>query len=119
MKNVAQPLIKDRTVSSLCPTCLKVINARIFQDGEAVMIDKRCEEHGDFRDAYWSDVTLYKRFMSYWIDGSCIDGSSQSPSRLPIRLRHMREPQNWNPSGEHRCYQQVQPVLPGLFCQCG
>jgi len=52
MKNVLQPLIKDRTVSSLCPACLKVINARIFQYGEAVMIDKRCEEHGDFRDTY-------------------------------------------------------------------
>ena len=76
MKNVLQPLIKDRTVSSLCPTCLKVINARIFQDGEAVMIDKRCEDHGYFRDTYWSDVTLYERFMSYWIDGPGIDGPS-------------------------------------------
>ena len=84
MKNVLQPLIKDRTVSSLCPACLKVINARIFQYGEAVMIDKRCEEHGDFRDTYWSDVTLYKRFMIYWIDGSSIDGSSQAGQGCPF-----------------------------------
>jgi 7,8-dihydro-6-hydroxymethylpterin dimethyltransferase len=84
MKNVEQPLIKERTVSSLCPTCLKVINARIFQEGEAVLIDKRCEEHGDFRDTYWSDVTLYERFMSYWIDGSGIDGSSQARQGCPF-----------------------------------
>ena len=78
MKNIVQPLIIDRTVFSLCPTCLKVINARIFQQGDAVMIEKRCDEHGSFKDAYWSDVTLYKRFMGYWIDGSGIDGSSKA-----------------------------------------
>ena len=84
MKNVEQPLIIGRTVSSLCPTCLKVINARIFQDGETVMIDKRCEDHGDFRDTYWSDVTLYERFMSYWIDGPGIDGPSQARQGCPL-----------------------------------
>ena len=84
MKNVVQPLIIGRTVPSLCPTCLKVITARIFQEGEAVMIDKRCEEHGDFRDTYWSDVTLYERFMSYWIDGSGIDGSSKGRQGCPF-----------------------------------
>jgi 7,8-dihydro-6-hydroxymethylpterin dimethyltransferase len=84
MKDVVQPLIIDRTVSSLCPTCLKVINARIFQEGEAVMIEKRCEEHGNFKDTYWSDVTLYEKFMSYWIDGSGIDGSSQIRQGCPF-----------------------------------
>jgi len=84
MTNVLQPLIKDRTVSSLCPTCLKVIKARIFQEGEAVMIDKRCEDHGDFKDTYWSDVTLYKRFMSYWIDCPGIDGPSQARQGCPL-----------------------------------
>jgi len=72
-----QLLIPERTVFSLCPICLKVIDARIFQEGGAAMIEKRCEEHGYFKDVYWSDATLYKKFMGYWTDGSGIDGSSQ------------------------------------------
>ena len=79
MKNIVQPLlIIDKTVFSPCTDCLKVINARIFQQGDAVMIQKRCDEHVSFNDAYWSDVTLDKRFVGYWIDGSGIDGSLQS-----------------------------------------
>ena len=47
------------------------------------MIDKRCEEHGDFRDTYWSDVTLYKRFMSDWID---VPASIGHPR--PVKVAH-------------------------------
>ena len=79
-----QPLVIDQTVFSLCPICLKVINARIFQEGDAVMIEKLCEEHGYFKDVYWSDVTLYRRFMGYWTDGSGIDGSSQAVQGSPF-----------------------------------
>jgi len=78
MKNIVQPLIIGKTIFSLCPDCLKVITARIFQQGDAVMIKKLCDDHGSFNDAYWSDVTLDKRFMGYWIDGSGIDGSLQN-----------------------------------------
>ncbi|WP_422573128.1 hypothetical protein, partial [Methanothrix sp.] len=35
LMNGKTPLI-TRTVSSLCPVCLEVIYARIFQEGEAV-----------------------------------------------------------------------------------
>ena len=84
MKNIVKPLIIERTVFSLCPVCLKVINARIFQECDAVMIEKRCEEHGHFKDVYWSDATLYKRFMGYWIDGPGIDGSSQTRQGCPF-----------------------------------
>jgi len=84
MKSIVQPLVIDRTVFSLCPICLKVINARIFQEKEAVMIEKRCEEHGYFKDVYWSDVALYRKFMGYWTDGSGIDGSSQTRLGCPF-----------------------------------
>jgi uncharacterized radical SAM superfamily Fe-S cluster-containing enzyme len=46
--------------------------------GRYMMIKKRCDEHDSFNDAYWSEVTLDKSFMGYWIDGSGIDGSLQS-----------------------------------------
>jgi uncharacterized radical SAM superfamily Fe-S cluster-containing enzyme len=58
----------DKRVSSLCPICLKVIPACIFQEGRAVMIEKHCEEHGDFKDIYWSDADIYRRFIRYQSD---------------------------------------------------
>ncbi len=68
---------------SLCPICLKVIDARIFQEGESVMIEKRCHEHGYFKDLYWSDAPLYRRFMRYRLDGMTLDGSSHLHHSCP------------------------------------
>ena len=81
--NGKTPLI-TRTVSSLCPVCLEVISARIFQEDEAVMIEKHCEEHGDFKDIYWSDAAIYRRFMSYWSDGLRINKSSKTSHGCPL-----------------------------------
>jgi uncharacterized radical SAM superfamily Fe-S cluster-containing enzyme len=74
--SIKRPHFIDKTVSSLCPICLKIIDAHIFQKGEAVMIEKRCKEHGNFMDTYWSNIILYERFMRYWIDGLGIEISS-------------------------------------------
>jgi Predicted Fe-S oxidoreductases len=84
LRDAITPIIDERTVSSLCPICLKVIAARVFQEGEMIMIKKRCEEHGDFKDVYWSDAALYRRFMRYWFDGSGIEGSSQTRQGCPF-----------------------------------
>ncbi|MFB3764025.1 MAG: tetraether lipid synthase Tes [Methanotrichaceae archaeon] len=75
---------EDRIVSSLCPVCLRVIRARIFQEDGAVMIEKCCEEHGDFKDIYWSDAALYRKFMRYWPKVSRIDKSSKSLYGCPF-----------------------------------
>jgi uncharacterized radical SAM superfamily Fe-S cluster-containing enzyme len=83
LERVSSISIINQTVSSLCPICLKVINARLIQEGNAVIIEKRCEEHGDYRDVYWSDASLYRRFMSYWSDGSGIEGPLQSLKGCP------------------------------------
>lgn len=82
--NGVTSLSKDRIVSSLCPVCLKIITARIFQEGETVMMEKHCDEHGDFKDIYWSDAALYRRFMGYWPKGSVIDKSSKSHLGCPF-----------------------------------
>lgn len=55
----------DKRVQSLCPVCLKVIDAHIFQEGRAVLMEKRCPDHGVFKDVRWSDAEIYRRFMSY------------------------------------------------------
>ena len=81
--NGKTPLI-TRTVSSLCPVCLEVISARIFQEDEAVMIEKHCEEHGDFKDIYWSDAAIYRRFMRYQTDWMGLTDSPQAHQGCPF-----------------------------------
>lgn len=50
---------------SLCPQCLKVVDAEVYEEDGAVRIKKRCEEHGEFDDLYWSDADLYKKFARW------------------------------------------------------
>jgi len=74
----------EKVVKSLCPICLKVVSAHIFQQGEAVMIEKQCEEHGDFRDTYWSDASLYRKFVRYWSDGSGLQNPAHQGKECPF-----------------------------------
>jgi len=55
------PLSKGlpKLVESICPECHRIIPARLFEQEGRVMMEKRCSEHGDFRDIVWSDVRLY------------------------------------------------------------
>ncbi|UCF79544.1 MAG: radical SAM protein [Candidatus Eiseniibacteriota bacterium] len=48
-----------RDIRSVCPECTKVIDARLFEEGGKVYIEKTCPEHGHVRDLYWSDVEIY------------------------------------------------------------
>jgi len=74
----------DKVVKSLCPICLKVISAHIFQEGEAIIIEKRCEEHGEFKDTYWSDAGLYRKFVRYWSDGSGLQNPAHQGKECPF-----------------------------------
>ena len=67
---VALQVIRERVVKSLCPICKKVIDARIYQEGNAVIITKKCEYHGEFKDIYWSDAELYRRILHFSAEGS-------------------------------------------------
>ncbi|MEM2105173.1 MAG: radical SAM protein [Candidatus Bathyarchaeia archaeon] len=60
-------VIKD--TKSLCPECLKVVDATIFEDGGKVYIKKTCPEHGFFQDVYWSDYMQYSRAEKFRYDG--------------------------------------------------
>jgi uncharacterized radical SAM superfamily Fe-S cluster-containing enzyme len=50
---------------SLCPECLKVITARLFEENGRVMMEKACPEHGEFKDCVYSDVKLYKKMLEW------------------------------------------------------
>ena len=66
-----RPLQKGlpKTTHSLCPECTQLIDATHLRrrHGKVVM-EKRCPEHGDFRDIVYSDAKLYLK-MEEWTFG--------------------------------------------------
>lgn len=60
--------------ASVCPACfqegkIKKIDASIVEDNGKVYITKTCDKHGSFKDIYFSDVELYKKWMKYIVTG--------------------------------------------------
>jgi len=62
-----QPLVKGlpKTTQSICPECLQVIEARLFEENGAVYMEKTCAAHGPFRDKIYSDVKLYLKMEEF------------------------------------------------------
>lgn len=58
---------------SICPECLKVLDAVIFEENNVVYIKKECPEHGFFQDVYWSDYELYERAKRFDYVGSGLE----------------------------------------------
>jgi len=58
-----------KETKSLCPECLKVLDATIFEEDNKVYIEKECAEHGKFREIYWSDYEQYQRAETLRCDG--------------------------------------------------
>jgi len=56
-------------IDSLCPDCLKIIPATIYEDGGKVWLRKRCDEHGEMVDLYSGSYDFYKRAERYAHDG--------------------------------------------------
>lgn len=59
-----------RYTASLCPECGKVISAKIYEKDGKVMISKKCPDHGEFEDIYYSDVELFLKFSLFALDGT-------------------------------------------------
>ncbi len=62
--------MKDiKTTRSICPECLKALDATIYEDEGKVFIKKTCPEHGPFNELYWSDYDQYVRAEKFRFDG--------------------------------------------------
>lgn len=72
-------LFKERmkTIKSVCPECKKVLDATLSNEKEKIVLEKTCDEHGSFRDVYWSNAELYNRFNCYFYDG-CLDSNEKT-----------------------------------------
>ena len=54
-----------KQTESLCPECLKVIPATIYEESGKVYLHKVCPEHGEYSDLYWGDYEEYTRAQKY------------------------------------------------------
>lgn len=59
-----------KQTQSVCPECLKVLDASIHEQDGKVYIDKTCPEHGYFKDLYWGDYDQYVRAEKYEYPGT-------------------------------------------------
>ena len=80
----------DFTVS-LCPTCLKRIDAKIvFEDGKVYML-KTCPDHGFHKVVIATDIEYYKNTRNY-----------NKPSETPAFLDYERFPNKPEKGHWHR-----------------
>lgn len=66
MKNI-------KTTRSICPECLKAIDANIYEDDGKVFIKKACPEHGGCQELYWADYDQYMRAEKFRYDGDGVE----------------------------------------------
>ncbi|NOZ82096.1 MAG: radical SAM protein [Candidatus Micrarchaeota archaeon] len=62
----------EKITASLCPECLRIIKARIFERDGKVWISKKCPKHGIFEDLYWGDAESYRKVWKFSHDGKGI-----------------------------------------------
>ncbi len=61
-------------IISVCPGCyregkVQKLDASVVEDNGKIYITKTCPTHGSFKDIYFSDADLYKRWMKYKVTG--------------------------------------------------
>jgi len=59
-----------KQTQSICPECFQVLDATIFEKDGKVYINKKCPEHGEYTELYWSDYEQYQRAEKYRKDGT-------------------------------------------------
>ena len=62
-----------KSTRSICPECLKALDATIFEEDGKVFIKKTCPEHGAFQELYWSDYEQYQRAEKFRYDGDGVE----------------------------------------------
>jgi uncharacterized radical SAM superfamily Fe-S cluster-containing enzyme len=70
-----------KNTKSICPECLKALDATIFEDDNKVFIKKDCPEHGPFQELYWSDYDQYVRAEKFRYDGEGIENPRTKTDR--------------------------------------
>jgi len=98
-----------KTIQSLCPQCLTVIPAELYEENSKVMMRKTCPEHGECRDIYWGDVDLYLRNerwtfdTGYGVSNPNVTGEVNCPSSCGLCGMHLNHTVMGNIDLTNRC----------------
>jgi len=76
-----------KKTKSLCPTCMSVLEADIIDEDGRVWMIRTCPEHGSFKDLYWSDADMYRRYDRFDAPGKGIENPQvvSSPDGCPTQ----------------------------------
>ncbi|NHW22769.1 MAG: radical SAM protein [Archaeoglobales archaeon] len=91
---------------SLCPECLKIVEAEVFEEDNQVMIKKSCPEHGEFSDVYWEDAEMFKKAMRFASEGKKVEPLTEfreCPFSCGICSNHKNHPALLNIVVTNRC----------------
>lgn len=76
-----EKLIKP--TSSLCPECLQIIPAKIFEKKGKVYIRKACPKHGEFEDVYWASYEMYLKARKFDREGKKVENAIKATAPCP------------------------------------
>lgn len=91
---------------SLCPECLKIVDAEVYEEDNKVMIRKSCPEHGEVADVYWEDANFFKKAMRFASEGKKVDPITEyksCPFSCGICENHKTHPALLNIVVTNRC----------------
>jgi len=98
-----------KITQSLCPECTRVIEARLFEEGGKVLMEKTCPQHGYFKDTIYSDVRLYLK-MEQWsfgdsrgVSNPAIPDASRCPDQCGLCSMHTNHTVLSNVDLTNRC----------------
>ncbi len=74
-----------RWTNSLCPYCFRILPAAIVERNGVLYIKRKCPEHGEVEEVYYSDAEVYRRFMKYEALGRG-PGYAYTEAKLPCPL---------------------------------
>jgi uncharacterized radical SAM superfamily Fe-S cluster-containing enzyme len=96
-----------KQTQSVCPVCLRVVDAEVVTEGRAVYQHKTCPEHGAYKTYLWPDVNHYNWMGSFHFP--CVRPKQPVASRHGCPLdcgpcaSHLRQPTLAEIELTHRC----------------
>jgi len=64
--------MRIKGTTSVCPECLKIIPAEIYESNNIVWISKTCPKHGETIEKYWEDYPMYVKASRFARNGKGI-----------------------------------------------
>ena len=106
-----QPVHKGlpKVTQSLCPECVQLIDALIFEENGRVCMEKTCPTHGYFRDVVFSDAKLYLKLEEWHfgdnrgVSNPAIPNATRCPEQCGLCSMHISHSVLANVDLTNRC----------------